>query len=125
MDFKNKYLKYKKKYLDLKSQIGKGNCGEPCYNPGDIVENKETGEVFKVIENKYVGRNVIDHQMANKDGNYVYKLHDAVGKCFIVKEEKLKSTKKTLLDGQDSFISYIGKSLVSGILPEICEEDKK
>ena len=125
MDFKKKYIKYKKKYLELKKQIGSGNCGEPCYNPDDIVENKETGKVFKVIQNKYIGRNVTDHQMANKDGNYVYKLHDAVGKCYIVKEDKLKSTKKTLLEGQDSFISYMGKSFVSSILPEICEEETK
>jgi len=57
MDFKKKYLKYKKKYLELKKQSGSGNCGEPCYNPGDIVENTDNSKILKVVKNKYVGAN--------------------------------------------------------------------
>jgi hypothetical protein len=123
MDFKKKYLKYKKKYLELKKQSGSGNCGEPCYNPGDIVENTDNGKILSVVKNKYVGpNNSEEHKLANKDGNYVYLLKDLEGNCYRVKEDKLKSSNEGLASGY-SVSGYVAASLASNLLGDRCIDE--
>ena len=79
MDFyKEKYLKYKKKYLNLKNQIGSSNIGdlpdELSLSISDNLNCKET--INKIIaNNKTIGdlTNEQWEQLADKievDGNY-------------------------------------------------------
>jgi hypothetical protein len=106
MDYKEKYLKYKKKYLELKINLSGGNHNinlkKPLYSKNDLILNIKKNKFFDIV-------NILQ---TSKEDNLKYKIvienqkneiNDIKNKLKEMKHIYMLNEKLTILDMENGY----------------------